>query len=207
VSAKGIIVDRDGTLIDFHRDAELGAVVSAFHPDQIRWLPGVLEGLRALAGAGFALAIATNQPGAAKGQIPLEAIHRTNGALVAMLAAQGIAIAAVQTCTHHPDGGPGGDPTLVGPCRCRKPEPGMLIDLCAELGLEAAASWMIGDGKLRRCTEKLNRFLDFYRFFEVSCPLSGSRKVLTEAPGGSGARQLGRASSATPRSRLSYVEV
>ncbi len=64
--------------------------------------------------------------------------------------------------------------------------------------VERTHSWMNGYGKIRRCTEKLNRFLDFYRFFEVSCPLSGSRKVLPEVPVGSGARQLGRASSATP---------
>jgi len=146
VSARGVILDRDGTLVDFHRDAELGAVVGAFHPDQLRLLPGVLEGLRVLCDAGFVLAMATNQPGAAKGQIPLEAIHRTNGALVELLADHGVAIAAVAVCLHHPEGGPGGDPTLLGPCGCRKPAPGMLLDLTRDLGLDREASWMIGDG-------------------------------------------------------------
>jgi D-glycero-D-manno-heptose 1,7-bisphosphate phosphatase len=143
--ARGAILDRDGTLIDFHRDADLGAVVSAFHPDQIRLLPGVLEGLASLRDAGFVLAIATNQPGAAKGQIPRAAIDRTNAALVALLAAQGIRIASVATCLHHPEGGPGGDPSLVRACACRKPAPGLLLDLCEQLGLDAAASWMLGD--------------------------------------------------------------
>ena len=143
---RGIILDRDGTLIDFHRDPELGAVVSAFHPDHLRFLPGVLEGLRALRDAGFVLAVATNQPGAAKGQIPVEAIHRTNRALVDRLAAEGIVIAAVAVCLHQPAGGPGGDPALAVPCACRKPAPGMLLDLVRQLDLDAAASWMIGDG-------------------------------------------------------------
>ncbi len=31
MSAKLVVVDRDGTLIDFHRDAELGVVTPAFH--------------------------------------------------------------------------------------------------------------------------------------------------------------------------------
>ena len=44
----GIIVDRDGTLIDFVRDEELGAVVSAFHPRHVRFFPGVVEGLQLL---------------------------------------------------------------------------------------------------------------------------------------------------------------
>jgi D-glycero-D-manno-heptose 1,7-bisphosphate phosphatase len=143
---KGILLDRDGTLVDFHRDAELGAVVSAFHPDQLRLLPGVVEGLRALGDAGYLLAVATNQPGAAKGQVPRAAIERTNRALVERLADLGVVIARVATCLHHPDGGPGGDPELVRACACRKPAPGLLLDLCRDLGLDPAASWMIGDG-------------------------------------------------------------
>jgi D-glycero-D-manno-heptose 1,7-bisphosphate phosphatase len=145
VSRRGVIVDRDGTLVDFHRDAELGAVVSAFHPDQLRLLPGVVEGLAGLRDAGFVLAMATNQPGAAKGQLPRSAIERTNAALVEMLAAEGIEIAQVATCFHHPDGGPGADAALVGPCACRKPKPGLLVELIRDLELDAAASWMIGD--------------------------------------------------------------
>ena len=145
MARRGAILDRDGTLIDFHRDAELGAVVSAFHPDQIRLLPGVVEGLHALAGAGFTLAIATNQPGAAKGQIPWGAIARTNDALVARLAREGITIAEVAVCAHHPEGGPGGDDALVRDCDCRKPLPGLLLGLARSLDLDAAQSWMIGD--------------------------------------------------------------
>ncbi|MFO0591529.1 MAG: HAD-IIIA family hydrolase [Polyangiaceae bacterium] len=139
------MLDRDGTLIDFVRDAEIGAVVTAFHPSQIRLLPGVIEGLRMLAESGFTLAIATNQPGAAKGQIPREAIFRTNEALVSMLRVEGITIAKVAVCLHHPEGGPGGDASLVGACDCRKPKAGMPRSICEELALDARASWMIGD--------------------------------------------------------------
>jgi D-glycero-D-manno-heptose 1,7-bisphosphate phosphatase len=146
--ARGVVLDRDGTLIDFVRDAELGVVTPAFHPDQIRLLPGVVEGLRTLAEAGYTLAIATNQPGAAKGQVPRTAIERTNQALVDRLRDEGIAIAAVAVCLHHPEGGPGGDASLVGPCACRKPAPGMLLDLARDLGLDPASSWMIGDAAI-----------------------------------------------------------
>ena len=142
---KAVILDRDGTLIDFHRDAELGAVVSAFHPAQIRLLPGVIEGLAALAEQGFVLAIATNQPGAAKGQIPWSAIERTNHTLVDMLAGHGISIAAVAVCGHHPEGGPGGDPALIRACDCRKPAPGLLLQLAEQLDLDLPSSIVIGD--------------------------------------------------------------
>ncbi|KYF71404.1 HAD-IIIA family hydrolase [Sorangium cellulosum] len=145
MARRGIVLDRDGTLIDVVRDPELGVVVTAFHPDQIRVLPGVLEGLRRLSDAGFLLAIATNQPGAAKGQVPWAAIERTNRALVDGLRDAGVAIAALAACPHHPEGGPGGDPALIGPCACRKPMPGMLTSIARDLDLDVAASWMIGD--------------------------------------------------------------
>jgi D-glycero-D-manno-heptose 1,7-bisphosphate phosphatase len=143
--ARGVVLDRDGTLIDVVRDEETGAISTAFHPDQIVILPGVVEGLRALAGAGYVLAIATNQPGPAKGQFSAAAVKRTNDALVARLAADGIAIARVEVCMHHPDGGPRGDASLVGPCVCRKPRAGMLETIAKELGLARDRSWMVGD--------------------------------------------------------------
>ena len=63
---RGVVLDRDGTLIDFYRDPELGVVTPAFHPDHVRFLPGVIDGLSILRDAGYAFAIATNQPHAAK---------------------------------------------------------------------------------------------------------------------------------------------
>ena len=127
------ILDRDGTLIDVVRDEETGAIVTAFHPDQLRLLPGAVEGLRALASAGFVLAVATNQPGPAKGQISRGAVARTNAALVSLLETHGVRIAAVEVCE------------LVRACDCRKPGSGMFRSLLARLGADPARSWAIGD--------------------------------------------------------------
>ena len=102
--------------------------------------------MRALQEAGFTLAIATNQPGPAKGQILAAAVGRTNDALVARLAENGVRIAALEACLHHPEGGPGGDPALIRACDCRKPKPGLLETLVRRLGGDRASSWMIGDG-------------------------------------------------------------
>jgi len=142
---RAAIFDRDGTIIDVVRDEETGAVTVAFHPSHVRLLPGVVTGMRALQDAGYALAIATNQPGPAKGQFSADAVRRTNDAVVARLADEGVRVASVEVCMHHPEGGPGGDPLLVGPCDCRKPRPGMLNTLLSRLGAAPAASWMVGD--------------------------------------------------------------
>ncbi len=141
----GVIVDRDGTLIDVVRDEETGVVSAAFHPNQLVFLPGVIDGLRALVAAGRVICLATNQPGAAKGQFSRSAIERTNQALVAALAAEGIPIASVEVCLHHPEGGPRGDASLVGPCDCRKPEPGLLRAAMEHAALDPARTWMVGD--------------------------------------------------------------
>lgn len=140
-----VILDRDGTLIDFVRDAEQGIVTPAFHPAQLRLLPGVPAGLRALRDAGFTLAIATNQPDAAKGRVPVAAIERTNRGLTRLLADEGIELAAFETCLHHPEGGPRGDRALIGPCTCRKPAPGMLLRIAERLGTSPESTWMLGD--------------------------------------------------------------
>jgi D-glycero-D-manno-heptose 1,7-bisphosphate phosphatase len=134
----GIILDRDGTLVDLVRDEDSGTVIPAFHPSHLRFMPGVQEGLRALRDGGFRLCIATNQPGPAKGQYSVEAVTRTNQALVAEIAALGVSIAALEVCVHHPTGGPGGDPKLVGPCACRKPQPGMLEQAMRRASLDPA---------------------------------------------------------------------
>jgi D-glycero-D-manno-heptose 1,7-bisphosphate phosphatase len=144
---RGVVLDRDGTLIDVVRDEETGVISVAFHPDQLRFLPGVLAGLSKLAAAGFALAIATNQPGAAKGQISRGAIERTNQALLEKLWRSGIPIESFSVCLHHPQGGPNGDPSLVESCECRKPKPGMLLGIVEELGLDPSQSYMIGDSR------------------------------------------------------------
>jgi D-glycero-D-manno-heptose 1,7-bisphosphate phosphatase len=102
--------------------------------------------MRALQDAGFALAIATNQPGPAKGQMSAAAVERTNRALVEKLATHGVRISDLEVCMHHPQGGSGGDPTLARSCDCRKPKPGLLLALLRRLDGDASLSWMIGDG-------------------------------------------------------------
>jgi D-glycero-D-manno-heptose 1,7-bisphosphate phosphatase len=140
------ILDRDATIIDVVRDEEHGVLSVAFHPDQIRLLEGAVEGMHALQEAGFILAIATNQPAPAKGQFSAQAVRRTNDALVERLAEWDVQISAVEVCMHHPEGGSGGDPSLVGPCACRKPKPGMLNTILDRFGADRTRSWMIGDG-------------------------------------------------------------
>jgi D-glycero-D-manno-heptose 1,7-bisphosphate phosphatase len=144
-SSPGIILDRDGTLIDVVRDEETGVISVAFHPSHIRLLPGVISGLLALKREGFVFAIATNQPGPAKGTISVDAVQRTHHALLSVLADHGIHITALEVCWHHPTGGPDGVQEFIGDCKCRKPKPGLLKKAIEDAALDPRSTWMIGD--------------------------------------------------------------
>ena len=177
---RGAIVDRDFTLIDVVRDEDSGAMSVAFHPSQLRLLPGVVDGLHALAAAGYTLCIATNQPAPAKGQFSRAAVERTNRALIELLESHGIQIAAFEVCMHHPTGGEGGDVTLVGPCECRKPKPGLLLRAMERAGLEPSRTWMIGDATndvLAARAAGIRSALVFSLERCELCPLRGGPKV------------------------------
>jgi D-glycero-D-manno-heptose 1,7-bisphosphate phosphatase len=143
--AKVAIFDRDGTIVDVVRDEESGFVGVAFHPSHLKLLRGAVQGLTAFSQAGFKLAIATNQPGPAKGQFSRDAVIRTNAALVELLASEGVTIDYVAVCMHHEVGGSGGDAALVRACACRKPKPGLLTEVLLHFGASESQSWMIGD--------------------------------------------------------------
>jgi D-glycero-D-manno-heptose 1,7-bisphosphate phosphatase len=133
-------LDRDGVLVEVLRDSELGVLYSAFHPDQLRPTRdavGAVQNLRAL---GFECIVVSNQPGPAKGHFPLAQIDRMNARLQELFH-----LDAVYSCPHHPEGGPGGDPTLIKNCECRKPRPGMILQAARERGIDLAGSVMIGD--------------------------------------------------------------
>jgi D-glycero-D-manno-heptose 1,7-bisphosphate phosphatase len=188
---RAVVLDRDGTLIDVVRDEETGAITTAFHPSQIVLLSGVVEGLRVLRDAGFVLAIASNQPGPAKKHFSADAVARTNAALVALLAEEGITIANVQVCMHHP---------TVSACDCRKPKPGMLTTIARELGIAPAASWMVGDSDAdvqAGAAAGMRTGLVFPMNRCELCPLRAGVASVYSAASASGARALPTVHGAT----------
>lgn len=124
-----IFLDRDGTIIE-----------EAFYladPDLARLTPGAGPALRRLQESGFALIIVTNQSGIARGLYTNEDFHAVQRRVNQLLEAEGVAVAAVYYCPHHPD--------YTGPCACRKPGTLLFEQAIADHDLDAAASWGIGD--------------------------------------------------------------
>jgi D-glycero-D-manno-heptose 1,7-bisphosphate phosphatase len=125
-----VFLDRDGTL-----NVQVVRTGKPYPPqtvEEFRLFEGVPAGCRALKSAGYALVVATNQPDVGRGdqaQAVVEAMH-------AVLTGEVPEIERIEVCY---------DPGRGEPSRRRKPEPGMLHDAAAALGLDLGQSWMVGD--------------------------------------------------------------
>jgi D-glycero-D-manno-heptose 1,7-bisphosphate phosphatase len=137
-----VFLDRDGVINRLVPDPETGFPESPLCPEQVRLVPDAASALKRLRAGGYALAGVTNQPAAAKGRVSIEQLEAVQGTVIALLEREGAPLDVWRICLHHPDGVV---PELSGPCDCRKPKPGMLIDAGRELGADMARSWMVGD--------------------------------------------------------------
>lgn len=124
-----VFLDRDGTLIE--ERAYLA------DPEGVELVPGVVEALKALRRAGFALVTVTNQSGIALGLYSEEEYRAVAARLDEVLEAAGAPVDATECCPHHPD--------VTGPCACRKPSTGMHLRAAADLGLDTEHSYYVGD--------------------------------------------------------------
>jgi D-glycero-D-manno-heptose 1,7-bisphosphate phosphatase len=127
-------MDRDGCLTE-----EVGYVN---HPSRLRLLPRTAEAVSRLNRAGVPAVMVTNQAGIARGYFSEETLQATHARLHEALAAAGAHLDGAFACLHHPTEG---EPPYRADCDCRKPRPGLLRRAAAELGLDLAASVMIGD--------------------------------------------------------------
>lgn len=137
-----VFVDRDGVIDELAPDPLSGRPESPLEPGQVALLPGAADALRRLRRAGYLLVGVSNQPAAAKGVVPLEQLEQVQERVLALLEKEGASLDAFRMCFHHPDGV---NPSLTRTCECRKPAPGLLLDAAAALGIDLAASWMVGD--------------------------------------------------------------
>ena len=138
-------MDRDRTLIVLDRDGVLNRTVpnpAEPRPDSpldvgeaevFPWVPGVLRDLTA---AGFALAVASNQPAAAKGKTTRAALDAVHAEILRQAQSAGGVILSSHLCFHRAEDG----------CACRKPATGLLVEAFARHArFEPGASWMVGD--------------------------------------------------------------
>jgi D-glycero-D-manno-heptose 1,7-bisphosphate phosphatase len=137
-----VFLDRDGVLNQLVEDPRSHAGESPLQREHVSLIPGAATAAAHLARAGYALVCVTNQPAAAKGTASVGELREVHDRVLELLDREGVSLDASRLCLHHPQGVL---PALSGPCGCRKPAPGMLLDVAAALELDLSASWMVGD--------------------------------------------------------------
>jgi len=135
MSRRGVLLDRDGTLIE-----DRGYLA---RPEQVSLLPGVREGMAELKRLGFALAVVSNQSGVARGyfnEAAVEAVNRRINELLGTAAG----VDRFFFCPHLREGIV---PEYSFECECRKPKPGMIERAAREMDLDLARSFLVGDAR------------------------------------------------------------
>jgi HAD superfamily hydrolase (TIGR01662 family) len=118
-----VLFDRDGTLVvdvPYNRD-----------PDRVLPVPGARRAVDLVRDQGIAVGVVTNQSGVARGLLTLDDVRAVNERVGQLLGP----FDTWQVCPHGVHDG----------CRCRKPEPGMVLAASAALGVPTERITVVGD--------------------------------------------------------------
>ena len=140
---KATFLDRDGVINELIYYSDHGVVDSPFTAEQFKLLPTVAQAINNLHEKGFMVIIVSNQPGIAKGHLSQEAFERIRRKMKDELAKEGAFLDGEYYCFHHPEAKV---KRLRASCRCRKPEPGLILQAAKDMDIDLSESWMIGDG-------------------------------------------------------------
>lgn len=123
-----LLLDRDGVI---NQDS-LHYIKS---PDEFIPIPGSIEAIARLTQAGYRLGVATNQSGVSRGLYTEEILSAIHRKMFDLVENAGGRIDFVEYCIHMPDSG----------CFCRKPKPGMLINLAMRFHSPLTGVDFVGD--------------------------------------------------------------
>ena len=127
---KLVILDRDGVLN--YDSAEFIKSAAEWRP-----LPGSLEAVARLNQAGWRVVIATNQSGIGRGLFDITTLNAIHDRMHKALAQAGGRIEAIFYCPHTQEMG----------CECRKPKPGLFLDIARRYGVDLKGTPCIGDSR------------------------------------------------------------
>lgn len=125
---KLVILDRDGT-INYDSDQYIKS------PAEWRPIPGSLEAIGRLTQAGYRIVVATNQSGIARGLFDTATLISIHDTLQRAAAQAGGRVDAFFFCPHAAD----------STCECRKPRPGMVLEVARRFNVSLADTYMVGD--------------------------------------------------------------
>lgn len=127
-------LDRDGVL-----NIDIGF---AHRAEQIQWVEGAAEAIALLNRKNMFVFVVTNQSGVARGLYTEDDVRVLHTWMATELRTRGAHIDAFAYCPHFPEGDVAAYRKV---CACRKPAPGMLLNLMKDWPVQRETSFMIGD--------------------------------------------------------------
>ena len=125
---KFVILDRDG-IINHDSDQHIKS------PSEWRPIDGSLEAIARLTQADYRIAVATNQSGIARGLFDTTMLIAIHDTLQKALSQVGGRVDGFFFCPHAADSA----------CECRKPKPGMLLEIGRRFNVSLESVYMVGD--------------------------------------------------------------
>lgn len=124
---KLIMLDRDGVIND-----DIEYVKS---PEEWKPIPGSLEAIAALNKAGYKVVVVTNQSGIARKYFTEKDLNDIHEKMRNSLAEVGGHLDGIFVCPHGPEDN----------CTCRKPKPGLLIEVNRHFNIPPEKALLVGD--------------------------------------------------------------
>ncbi len=125
---KLVILDRDGVI---NRDSDQFIK----NPDEWKPIPGSLEAIARLNHSGYRVVVASNQSGIRRGLFDMAALNAINDKMYRALGLFGGRIDALFYCPHSAE----------SDCDCRKPKPGMFLDIAQRFNVSLSGVPSVGD--------------------------------------------------------------
>ncbi|MBN9698210.1 MAG: D-glycero-beta-D-manno-heptose 1,7-bisphosphate 7-phosphatase [Zoogloea sp.] len=125
---KMIVLDRDG-VINFDSDQFIKS------PEEWKPIPGSLEAIARLNEAGWRVVVASNQSGVGRGLFDMDTLNAINEKMVKAISQKGGRLDAIFFCPHAAD----------STCACRKPKPGMFLEIAERFNVDLKGMPVVGD--------------------------------------------------------------
>ena len=125
---KAVFIDRDG-VICHNRDDHVKNWA------EFEFQPRARESLTRLAQLDVLIVVITNQAIINRGMAPVQTVEHIHRQMVEEIEKAGGRVDRVLYCPHRPD----------EHCACRKPQPGLLLQVSREMGIDLTQSYLIGD--------------------------------------------------------------
>ena len=125
---KLIVLDRDGVInVDSEQFIK--------SPDEWKPIPGSLEAIARLNESGWRVVVASNQSGVGRGLFDMDTLNAINEKMTKAIGQVGGRLDAIFFCPHSAD----------STCDCRKPRPGMFVQIAERFNVDMRGVPVVGD--------------------------------------------------------------